>query len=342
MPPSPPDAAAPPVPGPESAAAPVHLSGYQARDREVMDYAMYRLADTGLAFRGPPPADLSPGAFFAAIGAAQTFGCFCERPWPDLLARGLGLPALNLGYGGAGPEFFAGQDRLLAIVNRARFAVVQVMSARSQSNPLYECGGLEYVTLRADGRRMGAQAAFELLLAGSPALARLPLPFRLGPRLARRLARPRVRAVVAAARAGWLASYRALLARIDVPVILLWFSKRGPAYAESLRSAGRLLGEYPQLVTAEMAAALRAAAPPGTAWVDCVTARGSPQPLVSRFTGLPVTVSTADDRPDLAGAPWTENRYYPSPEMHEDAAAALLGPTRALLARGGAGGAARP
>ena len=36
------------------------------------------------------------------------------------------------------------------------------------------------------------------------------------------------------------------------------------------------------------------------AFVECVSDRGSPQPLFSRFTGPPVTVDPADDRPDLA------------------------------------------
>jgi hypothetical protein len=59
------------------------------------------------------------------------------------------------------------------------------------------------------------------------------------------------------------------------------------------------------------------------AYAECVSLRGSPQPLVSRFTGRPVTVNPADDRLDLAVKPWAENRYYPSPEMHEDAARTL-------------------
>ena len=84
----------------------IHLSGYQARDREVVDYRMTELPGTGLMFRGPLPEMLEAGSYFAAVGAAQTFGCLCEAPYPVLLAQAIGLPALNLGYGGAGPEFF--------------------------------------------------------------------------------------------------------------------------------------------------------------------------------------------------------------------------------------------
>ena len=51
--------------------------------------------------------------------------------------------------------------------------------------------------------------------------------------------------------------------------------------------------------------------PHAAAYVECVTRRGSPQKLYSRFTGEPVT------------SPFAENSYYPSPEMQEDAAQAL-------------------
>lgn len=301
----------------------VHLSGYQARDHEIVDYRMYELGETGLAFRGPAPGRLTPGGYFAAIGAAQTFGCFCPAPFPNLLARELGLPGLNLGYGGAGPEFFLRQDSLLPWLNNARFVIVQIMSGRSQSNGYYQCDGLEYVTLNATGERMGAAEAWDRLIRGRA------LPGgRYGRRVARLLALPRVRGHVAAARAAWGASMLALLARIEVPVVLLWFSRRSPEYREGYGSSRRLFGEFPHLINETMLAPLRRHA---SAYVECVSDRGSPQPLISRFTGQPVTVNTANDRPDLASKPWAVNHYYPSPEMHADAAAALRARCRRLM-----------
>ena len=309
-----------------------HLSGYQVRDHEVVDYSMYRLGGTGLSFRGPPLADVRRGSYIACVGAAQTFGCFCERPYPALLAESLGVPALNLGYGGAGPEFFLRQDRLLPWLNGARLVVLQVMSARSQSNPLYDCGGLEYVRLRADGRRLGAQAAFRELLEGSKAiraaLDALPGGGRVGRKLANLAVRPRARRIVADTRAAWVQSNLDLIARIEVPVILFWFSTRPPAYREDYGTVAKLFGAFPHLVTPAMLEPIRDRV---AGWIECVTSRGSPQPLISRFTGRPVTVRTGADRPDLAGEPWRENRYYPSPEMHEDAAAALATACRDLL-----------
>lgn len=313
-----------PQDAPASAAtahAAVHLSGYQARDHEVVDYDMTELPGTGLIFRGPLPRSLDqPGSYFACIGAAQTLGCFCEKPFPTLMADALGLPALNLGYGGAGPEFFLAQKALLPYLNRARFVVMQVMSARSQSNSLYECGGLEFVTLRADGRGLGAHAAWDEMLQGPRALHHLPLPQRVRRKLGNWVARPRARSLIAEAREGFHQASLDLLAKIEVPVILCWFSKRAPAYRQ-LYGTGSILGEFPHLVTAEMIAEL---APHVEAYVECVTRRGSPQPLVSRFSGEPVSVNPSHDRVDLGGRIWRENTYYPSPEMHEDAANGIL------------------
>ena len=61
------------------------MPGYVLRDWEVTDYRCHELAGTGLWFRGPAPERLESGRYFTAIGAAQTFGCFCDRPYPALL-----------------------------------------------------------------------------------------------------------------------------------------------------------------------------------------------------------------------------------------------------------------
>jgi hypothetical protein len=254
-------------------------------------------------------------------------GCFCDDPYPAILSRELGLPVLNLGYGGAGSEFFVNQyDLLKSYLDNARFVIVQVMSGRSQSNSYYECRGLEYVTLRETGEKMGAMGALDRLLAGPPALQRLPF----GRRLARRAVQGKALALVEEIRGRWIESGLDLASRITVPKLLLWFSIRRPEERPGgeFVSAIRFLGKYPQFVNRRMVEAL---APHYDAYIECTTKRGNPQPLFSRFTGEPVAVETAEDREDLATHPWTQNRYYPSPEMHEDVAAALAGPCRRLL-----------
>lgn len=317
-----------PSPAPARRPGVEHLSGYQARDYEIVDYQMYELAGTGLWFRGPAPA-LEPGRYFTCMGAAQTFGCFCADPYPALLARRLGLPALNLGYGGAGPEFFARQPALLEHVNRGRFLVLQVMSGRSQSNSLFESGGLEYLVRRSDGAPRGANQAYEELLAGPAAIRNLPLG-RFARALARRLGGPRARRLAAETRLAWIESHRRLLAQVRVPVVLFWFSKRITSYQLHPRNLRSYFAEFPQLIDEPTLAAVK---PLCQGFVQCVSSRGLPQPLISRFTGEPAAVDPARDRPDLAGAErWTHNAYYPSPEMHEDAAATLLATCRRFAA----------
>jgi hypothetical protein len=279
---------------------------YQERDYEVIDYELYQLPGTGYRIRGPQPNSLAPGEYFTCVGAAQTFGCFCEKPYPALLSDGLGLSALNFGFAGAGPRFFLNHPTLLEHTNRGRFAVVQVMSGRSEDNSLFDTGGLEYLTRRSDGQKMGAEPAYrELLEEEKP---------------------ERVTEVVEETRTNWVQSYVKLLQAIQVPKILFWFSKRSVDYEQSQIDVWGLFGEFPHFVTGDMVEQIK---PFADAYVECISSRGLPQPLFSRFTGEPVSVM---HRPDLGGGWDAFNPYYPSPEMQVEAADVLVDACRALAA----------
>ncbi|MFW7414200.1 DUF6473 family protein [Demequina sp. SO4-18] len=317
-----------------------HLSRYQERDWEVVDYRLYQEPRSELWFRGPEPAALAPGGYVVCLGAAQTFGCFCERPYPALLEEELGMPVVNLGYGGAGPRFFARHPELLTLINGAALVVVQVMSARSEDNSRFASGGLELLTDRATGERVSAANAYASLLAeGDARLTALPRAVRKGVRIVK--GAPEVRRVLAQTRRNWIDSYRVLFDGITAPTVLLWMSRRRPGLHRTDRArwwwqryddVNAMFGDYPQLVNRSMVSAIR---PLADGYVDCTTRRGSPQPLFSRFTGERVAVDFGRDREDLAEQR-SENAYYPSPEMHEDAAHALAEPLRRMLARASA------
>ena len=150
------------------------MPGYVLRDWEVIDYQCHELSGTGLWFRGPAPEKLEAGGYFTAIGAAQTFGCFCDRPYPALLEKRLGMPALNLGYSGAGPGFFLRNDEMLRVINSSAFCIVQVMSGRSTSNSLLDNPeGLAYGRRRSDGTPATAEQVFDEAITRE--LARIPL-----------------------------------------------------------------------------------------------------------------------------------------------------------------------
>ena len=130
-----------------------------------------------------------------------------------------------------------------------------------------------------------------------------------------------VKQIVEETRDNWLNEMRDLLKGITVPKILFWFSVRTPRYKENYGSLHGLFGEFPQFVNEEMISTLQADA---EFYVECVTSRGLPQSLVSRWDGSPVQIYKNNPAPH-------HNLYYPSPEMHEDAAAALKSVVRELM-----------
>lgn len=276
---------------------------YQERDREIVDYRMYRDKETGLWLRGPEPERLEEDRYIACIGGAQTFGCFCDNPFARLLQDSLNLPVVNYGIGGAGPSFFLRHEKVFGILNKAACTIVQVMSGRSESNSAFDTGGLAYITRRSDGRRMGARAAYQSLL-------RQKIIF----------GRKELKRIIAETRENWIRNYRSLFERIEAPAVLFWFAKRAPDYREHYIHVSTLLGKFPHLVNRDMLEAIRRGADD---YVHCVTDRGIPQRLISRFTGKPAKVDPGRPRKDLKGRHWTHNVYYPSPEMHEDAAELL-------------------
>lgn len=304
--------------------------GYQDRDAAVVDYQLWQAWPDGDWLRGPAPASLARGSYFAAVGAAQTFGCFVGTPWPELLAQQLGLPALNLGIAGAGPACFR-HEPVRALLANARFVVFQVMSGRSADNSRFAGGGRERVR-HTDGRELGADAAWREELQRDLQGLTNPVSRGLKNRVASWFGRTAVRQLVQETRADWQRHFAALLGETAPPKLLLWWSRRRPDYRARYHSLASLFGEFPQLVDRSMVEALR---PLANAYVECVTQRGSPQPLFDRHTGAPTSVQPAaagtGEDPALR---WHRNAYYPSPEMHEDAASALLAGARALLADG--------
>ena len=169
-----------------------------------------------------------------------------SSPIRKLLADAIGLPVINMGVAGAGPEYFLTDRHLIECMNRARFVILQVMSATSQSNSTYECGGLSTCTLRRDGRHLPIGTVFEELLAGGhPALAALPLPARVRRKIGNLAHRRSARALVAELRAGWVASSLELLRRIEAPVVLLSVLQAEACLQGKLRFAAQALRRDP-------------------------------------------------------------------------------------------------
>jgi hypothetical protein len=280
--------------------------GYQTADREIVDYELVQYPGVAGYWRGPPPESLEKSSYFVCVGAAQTFGRFCRVPFPTQVSRRIRAPVLNLGQGGVGPAFFLERPKLHPLINGARFAVVQVMSGRSESNRLFDAGGKELLRRRSDGRQDTAMNLWNELIKTHD--------------------RPFVDEIVEETLENWAKNMIRLLGSIPIPKVLLWISTRTPAYELSYEHAAALFGAFPQLVTPGILARVRDHA---EHYVECVSTRGMPQPLFSLETGGPVTV---ERRTLEGGGRRTHNTYYPSPEMHEDVARALEPICRSLWA----------
>lgn len=277
---------------------------YQAADEDIVDYQYLRLPGVPFRWRGPAPQSFEAGRYFCTLGAGQTLGRFCSRPFATLVSRSVEIPVLNLGYSGAGPRFYLDHRPIFGLVNSAAFAIVQVMSGRSEGNSLMRCdSGRNLVTWLPTGEECFTEQAFRYLLEDYD--------------------HQTVNRVVAETRANWLGHMIQLLDAIAVPTILLWISEREPKYEPQLGGKlYELLGAFPHLVDDEMMEEL---SPHADATVMAVSSRGVPHKLVSRTTGLPTTVRYPN------GEYRGEDRSYPSPEMHEDAAAALLPVVRQMV-----------
>ncbi|ACB53901.1 unknown [Crocosphaera subtropica ATCC 51142] len=268
---------------------------YQERDWEVIDYQIYHFQEADVFFRGPQPEFLKPYNYAICIGAAQTFGCYCEKPFPYLLQEKLNIPILNWGRGGAGPYFFLKRAKLLDYINEAKFVIIQVMSGRSQGNSLYQSEGIGSYTRASDGIRISCKKAYQELL--------------------ERYDETYVKKIVAETRVNWVKTYQEFLSKITIPKILFWFSSRYSNYEERYKNTSSLFGKYPQLINQKMVEQIKQFSDD---YIECIYPTNSPKLLINRFTGKPANIEDEKGKKTI-----THDYYYPTPESHIMAANVL-------------------
>lgn len=280
--------------------------GYQHDDLEIVDYKLYPLGD--LTHRGPPVDFAAP--YFSSIGAAQVFGRFVDEPFPTTIGRSLGLQSFNVGMSGAGASFFSQRPKLIETINKGKFAIVHLMSGRSLSNSVVKVGqnqGTLTVRSKKDGRPRFAETVYDELLRSEPPEEMVCL-------------RQENRNI-------YVQQMRDLLTSITVPKVLLYWSTRSPEYKEGTSNIESYWGGFPHFVNREVVNSLLAHA---DQYVECVTARGLPQPVRSLKTGDPIVLWAEDKFPNVKLR--HHNHYYPSPEMNKDVADALLPACREVIA----------
>lgn len=281
---------------------------YQKPDAAFIDYDLYAFGRMEQSFRGPAP-DLSK-PYVACLGSAHTFGRYVAHPFPSILQEELGMTVANWGAGGGGPGFFLRDSGLLEAASNAEVCVIQVMSARSLSNRLFQVKPKRNSHVKAVSEAM--QDLFPHVDFDT---------FTFAHNMLNQLAdvdEEKFREVEAEMKAAWVARMRLLLDSIYTRKILFWFSEREPDEAARQREDKAML-KYPQHVDRQM---IDAVSPHVDLVVKAVSGVGMPQALL------------VDGEPVLStpwGVPVSENRYYPSPEMHVVAAAALRDPIQSLL-----------
>lgn len=270
-------------------------------DRPLFDYGISTCDDLpGWQLRGPLPDLRSP--FFVCLGSAQVFGRFCSEPFPQALSSALGLPVLNLGMPGGGPRLYL-DHKVLALINRAAFAIVEVMSGSTEGNSEFDSTGSDGV----DGIRKSDQRSMHFNTFLAEKLAHAPQAL--------------VARVVEETREAWVSRYRELLTAISIPKVLHWFSTVAPNRSDDYSDLWRLLGPFPQLVNRRMISQI---VPFADTYVQTIRNIGLPQALWRSDHGI--------DGADLFDGTLINN-YYPSPAMHAAAVCDLL-PACKVLASG--------
>jgi Domain of unknown function (DUF6473) len=279
---------------------------YELRDHAIVDYQYWELPGTAIQFRGPAVDFDDPAPYFSCAGAAQTFGCFVPNPYPAILGNRLGMRAVNLGLGSATPAVFS-DDELLRVINGGRFLVLQVMAARQCGNSRLESLGTDLVRDRRHGDEIPAHMAWQRILDEE---------------------RSNLDRYIVESQASWIDQYEQLLGQIHVPVIFFYFSVKQTGTDPSMdaEDANTLLGPFPQLVRET---SIDAVAKRCDHLIECTSTRNHGHFLTSRFSGEPVEVDNSVLDPRMT-VRWKRNWYYPSPEMHEDAAASLLSAAKGL------------
>ncbi|GAB4293521.1 MAG: DUF6473 family protein [Roseovarius sp.] len=169
-------------------------------------------------FRGPHRR--LEGEFIACLGGTETFGKFVSCPYPDLLEEQTAITCVNFGWPNAGIDVFAHDRALLDCAGRARLCILQVPCATNMSNRYYS------VHPRRNDRFLRASEALRALF-GEVDFCEFSFTRHMLGHLqacsAERFAL--VRRELARV---WVEGMRALIARIEAPVVLLWLSARSP------------------------------------------------------------------------------------------------------------------
>lgn len=266
-------------------------------DEAAYDYD-YQDIGARIALRRTLGQDIPDEPDIVCLGSAAVFGRFADDPFPQLIARDTKLKVANLGYGGARPEVYLSDPVLMDLIERAKLVVVELMSGRGyendmlvQVNPVHNA-----VTIKAE-----YQDVLKLAERNKHLFVDRPWDRAFVDLL------PEDVAHLVAQSAGQLEKDLAeLLARSRKAIVFHFAQEPLPERIDAKTY------RFPHLVTRDLAERVAQGRP----FVSVVSKTGVPSKITNRSTGAP--------EPLMGGWPDpTVNAYYPSPEMHREAADAL-------------------
>ena len=159
--------------------------GLYLRDRCWAPRAVCALTDgNGTLFVGQRDADgraLEAGRYIAVLGPAAALGAASHVGFADVLRRSLGVPVVNFGRGGVGPDFVGAPALLHRVAANAAAVVVVLMAGRSSANSLSPAGvpALERdAAVAAASPRLAARLRNESLATAAEEYARLAASLR--------------------------------------------------------------------------------------------------------------------------------------------------------------------
>src|SRR5580692_10888492 len=288
--------------------APTVFRKYEAEDAGIVDYGYTTLEGCSFAIRGAVERG-DNGRNIACLGSAATFGRYIEQPYPQRIGEMLHANVTNLGFGGARFETYLKEPATLAFCKASDLVVLELMSARSYRCDLFQprshLGGLGAI-----GRRYADMISAKT--PQSPLLQDRLFVDRAYEWGTKNLKWDELLAI----RTQLLDVYRSdairLIQEIGRPVVLLWISQRSMNAKPQEGSLDSYSCGFPHFVDRETVQALR---PHVVGLVEVVSKRGIPS----------TTPYPADEKNNQAGKPMKPfvNSYYPSPEMHREAAQKL-------------------
>jgi hypothetical protein len=244
-------------------------TGYQYYD-DFIDYDIFNFR--GCFFRGPKP---ESDQYISCVGSAGTFGRFCEEPFPILIQKNMGVEVFNISSGGksASNEVFTEN---IDIINKSKLCILQVMSARSESNSKFQTEGRFNGTNLDNGETQNAGEFWEFCL--------------------NNYNEAEIKQLIEETLHTYVMGYKHLIEKIKVPVVLLYIGHREPCDPLEYKTRVGIFRGFPQFINEPTINTLKG--------------------MTEHYAEYCGTLGYPQILPKMTLDGIIKNTYYPTPEQH--------------------------